>query len=189
MINQSLNTVRWPLALAWALWTPNLAASAPETETPYGEVSLPYELHQVGGKPVYYLLGRSGVPSAENEGHTSNLGFVVTGDGVVVYDAGGTPAVGYMLIKRIREVTDKPIKIVVAGHYHADHVYGLQAFKEHTDAVIWAQRRALDYFTHEIKGTAVTCTGCIGYELHRSESARERGATSGSMIRAMTASS
>lgn len=145
MVRLSLETIRWPLALAWVLWIPILAASPPETETPYGEVSLRYELHQVPGKPVYYLLGRSGVPSAENEGHTSNLGFVVTGGGIVVYDAGGTPAVGYMLIKRIREVTDEPIKIVVAGHYHADHVYGLQAFKEHSDAVIWAQRRALDY--------------------------------------------
>ena len=125
-----------------------------ETPTPYGKVSLPYPLHQVPGLPVYYLLGLSGVPSAENEGHTSNAGFVVTSDGVVVYDAGGTPAVGYMLLKRIREVTEQPVRIVIAGHYHADHVYGLQAFKEHTQAVIWAQERASDYIGGADVGTA-----------------------------------
>ena len=116
-----------------------------DIETPYGEVSLPYELHKLPGVPVYYIVGLSGVPDPENEGHTANAGFVVTDDGVVVYDAGGTPAVGYMLLKRMQEVTDKPVKIVIAGHYHADHIYGLQAFKEHTKAEIWAHETGLDY--------------------------------------------
>ena len=31
------------------------------------------------------------------------------------------------------------------SHYHADHIYGLEAFRDHTDAVIVAQTRALDY--------------------------------------------
>jgi len=124
------------------------------TSTPYGDISLPYKLHQVPDSPVYYIIGRPGVPDAENEGHTSNAGFVVTGEGVVVYDAGGTPAVGYMLLKRIREITDKPVKIVVAGHYHADHIYGLQAFREHTKASIWAHETALDYLGGDVTTTS-----------------------------------
>lgn len=118
-------------------------------QTPYGEVAVPFELHKVPGSEVYYVLGQSGVPDATNEGFTSNAGFVVTSEGVVVYDALGTPALGYMLLQRIREVTEKPVKIVVAGHYHADHVYGLQAFKEHAQAEIWAHRSALDYVGSE----------------------------------------
>ncbi|MCO6412436.1 MAG: MBL fold metallo-hydrolase [Thiogranum sp.] len=114
--------------------------------TPYGEVSLPFELHQVPGAPVYYVIGLSGVPGAENEGHTSNAGFVVTDGGVVVFDALGTPALGYRLLQRIREVTDQPIERIVVSHYHADHIYGLQAFKEHAgDPPVWAQRQALGY--------------------------------------------
>lgn len=120
-------------------------AWADKVDTPYGEVTIPMPLHKVPGAPVYYVIGQSGVPSAENEGFTSNAGFVVTDKGVVVYDALGTPALGYRLLQHIRSVTDKPVKIVVAGHYHADHVYGLQAFKEHTKAVIWAQQDAAIY--------------------------------------------
>lgn len=121
------------------------ALAAGKVETPYGESQIEMELHQVLDAPVYYVIGRSGVPGPDNEGLTSNAGFVVTDKGVVVYDALGTPALGYRLLMKIREVTDKPVAIVVAGHYHADHVYGLQAFDEHTDATIWAQEAASRY--------------------------------------------
>ncbi|MFP4611122.1 MAG: MBL fold metallo-hydrolase [Thiohalophilus sp.] len=104
---------------------------AEPVKTPYGEVSLPFELHQVPKAPVYYIIGEPGVPDSVNEGHTSNGGFVVTDEGVVVFDALGTPALGYRLLQRIREVTDKPVTHVVISHYHADHIYGLQAFDEH----------------------------------------------------------
>lgn len=124
----------------------NLQVYAKPTDTPYGQVSLPFELHKVPGKPVYYVIGESGVPGSNNEGHTSNAGFVVTSAGVVVFDALGTPALGYRLIQRIREVTDKPIKKVVISHYHADHIYGLQAFEQHGgDPQVIAQQLALGY--------------------------------------------
>ncbi|MBU1396469.1 MAG: MBL fold metallo-hydrolase [Gammaproteobacteria bacterium] len=122
------------------------ASAAPPVETPYGAVSLPFTLYQVPGAPVYYVEGLSGVPDSVNEGHTSNAGFVVTEAGVVVFDALGTPALGYRLLQRIREVTDKPVKCVVVSHYHADHIYGLQAFKEHANApTVLAQRGTLGY--------------------------------------------
>lgn len=79
---------------------------------------------------VYYFQGESGVASAANKGFMSNAGFVVTSDGVVVYDALATPALGMAMIAAIKKVTNQPIRKVVVGHYHADHVYGLQAFKK-----------------------------------------------------------
>jgi len=132
------------LAALAALLAATLGTAA-EVQTPYGPSSIEMELHQVPDAPVYYVIGRSGVPGADNEGFTSNAGFVVTEQGVVVYDALGTPVLGFRLLEAIRSVTDKPVKIVVAGHYHADHIYGLQAFREHTDAAVWAQRRAYEY--------------------------------------------
>ena len=102
-------------------------------------------MQQVPGAPIHYALGHPGVPSAANQGHTSNAGFVVTDEGVVVFDALGTPSLGRALLRKIRGVTDKPVKFVVASHYHADHIYGLQAFRDETDAVILAQAKALDY--------------------------------------------
>jgi len=139
-----------PLGLLIGLFIFSLPpAAAADVETPYGAVSLPFILHQVPDTPVYYVIGKSGVPGADNEGHTSNAGFVVTKDGVVVFDALGTPALGYRLIQRIREVTDQPIKKVVISHYHADHIYGLQAFKQHGGVPggpeVIAQRLALGY--------------------------------------------
>jgi glyoxylase-like metal-dependent hydrolase (beta-lactamase superfamily II) len=121
--------------------------------TPYGAVSLPFELHKVEGAPIYYVIGYSGVPDGVNEGHTSNAGFVVTDAGVVVFDALGTPALGYRLLQRIREVTDKPVERIIISHYHADHIYGLQAFKEHGgNPPVWAQQLALGY----VGGTAAS---------------------------------
>jgi glyoxylase-like metal-dependent hydrolase (beta-lactamase superfamily II) len=121
-------------------------AAAGPVQTPYGPVSLPFELRQAPGVPVYYVIGHSGVPGADNEGHTSNAGFVITDGGVVVFDALGTPALGYMLLKRIREVTSQPVERIVVSHYHADHIYGLQAFKEHGgNPPVYAQRLAGGY--------------------------------------------
>ncbi|MFP5410569.1 MAG: MBL fold metallo-hydrolase [Gammaproteobacteria bacterium] len=122
------------------------ALAAKPVETPYSAVSLPFEALRVPGTPVYYIEGLSGVPDSVNEGHTSNAGFVVTPAGVVVFDALGTPALGYRMLQRIREVTDQPIKYVVVSHYHADHIYGLQAFKQHGGSpVVLAQRGTLGY--------------------------------------------
>jgi glyoxylase-like metal-dependent hydrolase (beta-lactamase superfamily II) len=84
--------------------------------------------------------------SAANRGFMSNAGFVVTADGVVVYDALGTPALGRAMIAAIRRVTAKPIRRIVISHYHADHYYGLQAFRG-TGADVWAHRAAKDYLS------------------------------------------
>jgi glyoxylase-like metal-dependent hydrolase (beta-lactamase superfamily II) len=76
----------------------------------------------------------------------SNAGFVVTNDGVLVFDALGTPALGRGIVDAIRKVTGAPIRRVVVSHYHADHVYGLGPLKA-AGAEIWAHRRSLDYFS------------------------------------------
>jgi glyoxylase-like metal-dependent hydrolase (beta-lactamase superfamily II) len=117
--------------------------------SPYAPITIPLKLDQVPGKPIWYSTGNPGVPGKDNEGNTSNGGFVVTSDGVVVFDALGTPSHGWALLQQIRKVTDKKVRYVVASHYHADHIYGLQAFKDHTDAIVIAQERAAEYKENE----------------------------------------
>jgi glyoxylase-like metal-dependent hydrolase (beta-lactamase superfamily II) len=90
---------------------------------------------------VYFVRGATEVPSAANRGHTSNAGFVVTKDGVVVFDALGTPVLGRELIEAIRKITPAPIRRIIISHYHADHFYGLPPFKD-AGAEIWAHRAA-----------------------------------------------
>lgn len=94
---------------------------------------------------VHYVQGRPGVASSANEGFNSNAGFVITGEGVVVIDALGTPALGQALVEAIGKVTKQPIRRVIVTHYHADHFYGLQAFKD-AGAEVWAHRGSLGYF-------------------------------------------
>ena len=118
---------------------------ARRTASPYPPLTIPLKIDQVPGKPIWYSTGNPGIPGKENEGNTSNAGFVVTSDGVVVFDALGTPSLGWALLQEIRKVTDKKIRYVVLSHYHADHIYGLQAFRDHSDALIVAQERASEY--------------------------------------------
>jgi glyoxylase-like metal-dependent hydrolase (beta-lactamase superfamily II) len=60
---------------------------------------------------------------------------------VVVIDGLGSPALAEELIAQIRRVTPLPVRYVIVTHYHADHVYGLQAFKA-LGATVIAQRAA-----------------------------------------------
>jgi glyoxylase-like metal-dependent hydrolase (beta-lactamase superfamily II) len=46
--------------------------------------------------------------------------------------------------EHIRRITDKPVVKVVVSHYHADHIYGLQVFKDE-GAEIVAPRGAYEY--------------------------------------------
>jgi glyoxylase-like metal-dependent hydrolase (beta-lactamase superfamily II) len=92
---------------------------------------------------IYYVEGIPGI-ATDNEGFISNAGFVVTGEGVIVFDALGTPSLAVELTKLIKSVTDQPITRVIVSHYHADHIYGLQVFKEE-GATIYAPDGALDY--------------------------------------------
>lgn len=57
-----------------------------------------------------------------------NSGVVIGDDGVLVVDATATPVMARELIRRIRSVTDKPIKYVILSHYHAVRVLGASAF-------------------------------------------------------------
>ena len=93
---------------------------------------------------VYFIRGEAGVPSLANRGHTSNAGFVVTRDGVVVFDALGTPVLGQELLAAIRSVTPAPVRRVIVSHYHADHFYGLPPFQD-LGSEIWAHHTARAY--------------------------------------------
>ncbi len=78
---------------------------------------------------VYYVQGTAGMATRENQAFNSNASFVVTPEGVLVFDALGTPALGETLRKAIAGITTQPIRRVIVSHFHADHFYGLQSLK------------------------------------------------------------
>lgn len=85
---------------------------------------------------VWFVQGEAALGSPENRNFISNAGVVVTPAGVVVIDALGSPALAEALLEAIRAITPLPVRYVVLTHYHADHIYGLQVFKDRGATVI-----------------------------------------------------
>ncbi len=57
-----------------------------------------------------------------------NTGVIIGDDAVMVVDTQATPVMAQDVIRRIRGVTDKPIKYVVLSHYHAVRVLGASGY-------------------------------------------------------------
>ena len=57
-----------------------------------------------------------------------NTGIIVGDDAVLVADTQATPVMAQEVIRRIRQVTAKPIRYVVLTHYHAVRVLGASAY-------------------------------------------------------------
>lgn len=138
-----MNVVRLTFLLLFSVVL-NVHAANIWTDVPYESTSVAMEAIQVSPHS-YYVQGPPGTPT-DNDGFMSNAGFVVTDEGVVVFDSLGTPSLGYLLLSKIRQITDKPIVKVVVSHYHADHIYGLQVFKE-LGAEVIAPIGAKDYLS------------------------------------------
>ena len=97
---------------------------------------------------VWYVEGQSALGTAANQNFISNAAFVVTPAGVVVVDALGSPALAQQLIAEIKKITPQNVSHVIVTHYHADHIYGLQAFKAQGAKVI-AHTAARNYLNSD----------------------------------------
>ena len=116
----------WLRILSLLILAPLFIPVVQAVEYPPSEVEM--KLVQVA-EHSYYVQGQAGT-AIENEGFISNAGVVITDEGVVLIDALGSPSLAQKLMQQIRKVTDKPVVKVIVTHYHADHVYCLQYFKE-----------------------------------------------------------
>ena len=81
--------------------------------------------HQATLIPGLQKLGTR-VFGAEFMGY-SNFGFIETGNGVIVVDAGWFPTPTANAYALLREQTDKPVIAVIYTHLHMDHYGGIQA--------------------------------------------------------------
>lgn len=113
----------------------------------YPPATVSMKLKQVSPH-VYYAQGQAGI-ATENQGFISNSGVIITNDGVIIFDALGSPSLAQVLINEIRAITDKPIRKVFISHYHADHIYGTQVFKD-LGAEVYAPSGAMQYMNSEV---------------------------------------
>ena len=123
-----------PLLRALAGWTVCMLASNPAAQP----LPLPLQPREVAAG-VWMVQGESALGTPANRNFISNAAFVVTREGVVVVDALGSPALATELLAAIARITPQPVRQVVVTHFHADHIYGLQVFKD-AGAAITAHR-------------------------------------------------
>ncbi|MBT5631660.1 MAG: MBL fold metallo-hydrolase [Nitrospina sp.] len=64
------------------------------------------------------------------DGIDSNTTFLITSEGVVVIDTRVTPQEAGKVLAEIRKRTDLPILYTINTHYHGDHTFGNQIFKD-----------------------------------------------------------
>ena len=69
-------------------------------------------------------------PGYGDVGLDGNSVAIVSRQGVLVFDSNGTPAAAAAVLAEIRRLTDQPVRYVVNSHWHWDHWYGTQAYKE-----------------------------------------------------------
>ena len=88
---------------------------------------------------LYVIHGPLTVPNAENQGFMNNPGLVITSQGVVIVDPGGTVQSGEMVLRVLKKITDQPVVAVFNTHVHGDHWLGNQAIRaRYPDVPIYA---------------------------------------------------
>jgi cyclase len=79
------------------------------------------------------------------EGNDSNTTFLITNEGVIVVDTRVTPTEAKKVKEEVRKQTQLPILYTINTHYHGDHSFGNQVFKDtHTIIAHENVRKALE---------------------------------------------
>lgn len=93
---------------------------------------------------VYALVGDLGQRSPENLGHNITSGFIVTAQGVVVIDTGGSFANAQEIHAAIRKVTDKPVTYAVNSGGQDHRWFGNDYFKRQGAKLVASEAAARD---------------------------------------------
>ena len=64
------------------------------------------------------------------EGLDSNTTIITTEEGVIVIDTRPTPTEARKVLEEVRKLSDLPIVYTINTHYHGDHTFGNQVFKD-----------------------------------------------------------
>lgn len=95
-------------------------AAAQGGDGPYGNK---YRINQL--TPDIYTLTWEFVPGVPAIGNST---FIIGAGDVVVVDSGFSRSAGEVIIAALRQITSKPVSMVINTHWHGDHIFGNQAF-------------------------------------------------------------
>jgi glyoxylase-like metal-dependent hydrolase (beta-lactamase superfamily II) len=68
-------------------------------------------------------------PNPADPPFEGNIVVIEQTQGLVVVDAGGSPAAGRAAVAEIRKLSGKPVRFLIYTHYHGDHNLGAGAFR------------------------------------------------------------
>ena len=115
---------------------------------------------------VYSIISPSiGLPTPKNKGWNSNVHFVVTQTGVLLFDSGSSESIGNNIKKAIKTVTDLPVRWVVNSHSHADHWLGNATFSDTMVELIASEQAVAimkKYGEEDVQFYAKVTNGTIG---------------------------
>lgn len=111
--------------------------------------SMLYDLPQQVIEGVWSAIGATAPMTYANSGHNNNLSFVITSDGVLVVNAGGSYLLARALHDEIKNLTNQPVKYVVLENGQGHAMLGTSYWQEQGAIVIAHEDAA-----HEIKENA-----------------------------------
>jgi len=91
---------------------------------------------------VYVLPGSGGEITADNDGRTANVAFVVGPRGVVVVNTGISFREGEAIIAAVARVSKRPIRLAILTHPGQEAIFGAAAFQERGIPVLAARECA-----------------------------------------------
>ncbi|MGK0273418.1 MAG: glyoxylase-like metal-dependent hydrolase (beta-lactamase superfamily II), partial [Cocleimonas sp.] len=114
----------------------------PIKQTNKAPESLLYALPEKVTDNVYSAIGATAPGTYINSGHNNNLSFIITTEGVLVFNAGDNYLLAKALHYEIKKLTDQPVKYVVLENAQGHSMLGSSYWKEqgaeiiaHVDAV------------------------------------------------------
>lgn len=157
---RTLNTMLAAWALFGMLSMPQTAAANENIPDQYPQ-SLLYSPPVEVIPNVWSAIGATAPSTYENAGHNNNLSFVITGDGVIVINGGGSYGLAKALHDEIKKITDQSVKLVINenGQGHAmlgnsywseqgvsilAHKDAAEEFNERGDSILQSARRRLN---------------------------------------------
>jgi len=96
------------------------------------------EIQQVG-PGIYALVGELNQRSPDNYGNNSTHGVIITDEGVVLVDPGGSYQGAKQIHEAIKTLTDKPVKLVINTGGQDHRWLGNGYFKEHGATIITSE--------------------------------------------------
>jgi len=112
------------------------ALGLPVNYTDKAPESMLYSLPQNIKDNVWSAIGATAPPTYANSGHNNNLSFIITNEGVLVFNAGDNYLLAKALHHEIKKLTDQPVKYVILENAQGHAMLGSGYWKEQGAEII-----------------------------------------------------